>query len=92
LGISNKLQQTKRSTSGLPCSVGVLLSELEPEDREALQDVLTSEKSSTLPSNRQIFEILKEEGHYITFYAVGNHRRKQCRCFSSNAEVEGEDK
>lgn len=82
MGIADKLQTTPRTQTGLPCSVSVLLSKLNDEDREALEGILKNTSSGSI-SSRQIYEIITAEGHEVAFTAVANHRRKACRCFSN---------
>jgi len=85
LSVAERLQKAKPYDPGLPCSVASTLEKLKGEDREALEAILSTKSTETGISNRQIHEILVEEGHTVAFYSVAAHRRKQCRCFLSEA-------
>lgn len=81
MGLADKLKTVKRSETGLPCGVAKLLSELQGEDKEALELVFATRSKSGTISNRQLHEILLSEGHDIAFASINLHRRQQCRCF-----------
>lgn len=81
MSLASKLTTATRSQTGLPCGVAKLFSELQGEDKEALEIVLNTPTGGGAISNRQIHEILMSEGHDIAFSSVSLHRRKQCRCF-----------
>jgi hypothetical protein len=83
MSLADKLAATSRSSTGLPCGIGKLLSELIGDDKEALEAVFSQRSVSGTISNRQIFEILLGEGHDVAFASISMHRRQQCRCFSS---------
>jgi len=85
LSIAERLNNTKPYDPGLPCSVATTIANLKGDDREALEAVLSTKSNTTGISNRQIHEILLEEGHNVAFYSVAAHRRRQCRCFLSEA-------
>jgi len=85
MSIADRLQKAKPYDPGLPCSVATTLDKLQGEDKEALEAVLSTKSDKTGISNRQIHQILVDEGHTVAFYSVAAHRRKQCRCFLSEA-------
>ena len=88
MSLAEKLKTTPRSESGLPCGVLRLLSEIEGDDKEALEAVLSQRSRSGTISNRQIHAILLGEGHDIAFASISMHRRQQCRCFiGKNSET-----
>ena len=81
MSLADKLNNAKRSETGLPCGVAKLLSEVQGEDKEALDLVFQSRSISGTISNRQIYDILLSEKHDISYSSVALHRRQQCRCF-----------
>lgn len=72
--LAEKLQKPKRPT-GLPCSVAVLLRNLNNEDRAALYAALDGNQSSS-----DIYWALRDEGHKVGKQTIGRHRRGECRC------------
>lgn len=91
MGLADKLKTTQRSEPGLPCGVGKLLSELDGEDREALELVFSTRSKSGTISNRQLHAILLSEGHDIAFASISLHRRQQCRCYvGKNSKIRQE--
>ena len=82
MSIADRLQNTQRSETGLPCGIAKVLQELQGDDREALQAVLSRRSVSGEISNRQIHDILLSEGHDVAFASISTHRRQQCRCFT----------
>ena len=85
MSLADRLASTPRSTTGLPCGVGRLLSELNGEDKAALEAVFSQRSIPGTISNRQVYEILISEGHDIAFASISMHRRQQCRCFVSKS-------
>lgn len=83
MSLAEKLKGATRSQPGLPCGVGKLLSELQGEDKEALEIIFSTRSVSGTVSNRQVHKILLEEGYEIAFASITLHRRKQCRCYTS---------
>lgn len=91
MSLADKLNNTKRSETGLPCGVAKLLSEVEGEDKEALELVFQSRSAGDAISNRQIHDILLSEGHDISYSSIALHRRQQCRCFvGKNSQIRQE--
>lgn len=62
---------------GRPCSVGVLLATLAPDERAALDAMLAPGSGW---SHAQVARALDEEGHRVGYQTIGTHRRGQCRC------------
>ena len=88
MSLADKLSKTQRSETGLPCGVAKVLSEVEGEDKEALELVFQSRSVSGTISNRQIHDILLSEGHDIAYSSIALHRRQQCRCFvGKNSQI-----
>lgn len=89
MGIANKLTAATKARTGLPCSVSVLLEKLNDEDREALENILSTSnsKSHNAISSRQIYEIVVSEGHDVAYTSIANHRRRACRCFAENSSA-----
>lgn len=84
MSLSERLDEVKevRPLYGPPCSVARLLERLSPEDREAVETILSQRADGQGISNRKFHEILVSEGHVVSYHSLGNHRRKQCRCFA----------
>lgn len=84
MSLTNRLSEIKESRPlyGPPCSVAQLLEKLSSEDREAVESVLAQKADGQGISNRKFHEILVSEGHVVSYHSLGNHRRKQCRCFA----------
>jgi hypothetical protein len=83
MSIAEKLQAAQRNSPGLPCGVAKVLDSLEGEDKKALQVIFSTRSVAGTISNRQVHQILLDEGHEIAFASISLHRRKQCRCFTS---------
>lgn len=91
MSLADKLKNAQRSETGLPCGVAKLLSEVQGEDKEALELVFQSRSVSGTISNRQIHDILLGEGHDISYSSIALHRRQQCRCFvGKNSQIRQE--
>lgn len=79
MGLADRLNSMKPRQSGLPCSMGLALAQMNDEDKKTMDGVLFDEPRSL--SNVQLVEVLQEEGYDVTYSAVSLHRRKACRCF-----------
>lgn len=84
MSLSQKLEQVKdeRPVYGPPCGIARMLEALNEEDRAAVEAVLSQRADGQGISNRKLHEILVAEGHIVSYYTIGSHRRKQCRCFT----------
>lgn len=81
MGLAEKLDNAKRSETGLPCGVAKILMTVDDVDREALEKVFSTRSTPDTISNRQIHKILLSESFDIAFSSISLHRREQCRCF-----------
>ena len=81
MSLAKKLTELSPPAAGLPCGISKILSVLEGEDKKALEAIMGSPALRGGISNRQIHEILLNEGYDIAFASVRLHRSKQCRCF-----------
>lgn len=79
VGLADRLNSMKPKQSGLPCSMGLALTQMSNDDRAMVEDALFAEPRTL--SNVQLVEALQEEGYDVTYSAVSLHRRKSCRCF-----------
>jgi hypothetical protein len=77
MALSDKLAQTPRRTTGLPCSVGALLDKLPPDEADALEQMMGPLGWSAA----RIYEALAVEGHEVGRQTIGRHRSRSCRCF-----------
>lgn len=74
-----KDQQHPSKMSGLPCSIGVLLAQLEGDERAALLEMLgTPERRGW--SQHQIYDALTAEGYTVGRQSINRHRAGHCRC------------
>ena len=79
MGLTERLATTPERRHGLPCSVGALRDRLDPEEAEALDQMLWV---LNWPASR-IYEALAEEGHEVGRQTIGRHRARACRCFGT---------
>lgn len=84
MSLSERLEEVKdtRPLYGPPCGVARMLDALSEEDREAVESVLAQRADGQGISNRKLHEVLVAEGHIVSYYTLGSHRRKQCRCYT----------
>lgn len=84
MSLSKRLKEVEQEPTlyGPPCSVARLLEKLDEEDRKAVEDILSQKADGQGVSNRKLHQILISEGHVVSFFSLGSHRRKQCRCFT----------
>jgi hypothetical protein len=83
VSLSDRLNELKPKQTGLPCSLGKSLSQMDESDKKTLEEVLF-DPPRTL-SNVQLVEALQGEGYDVTYSSVSLHRRKACRCFIGRA-------
>jgi len=81
MSLAEKLSSLTPSAPGLPCGIARILSQLDEKDKEALEAVMSVRSVPGGISNRQVHDILLNEGHDIAFASIRLHRSKQCRCF-----------
>lgn len=71
--------------TGTPCSVGVLLAELQGSERAAFQKMLGDPvKRDGWPAT-DILDALRAEGHVVAFQQINRHRGGRCRCAKDSA-------
>jgi hypothetical protein len=76
VALGDKFTQAKTTRKGPPCSVGVLLSSMTKDDREALIAALADPSIES----RTIWRVLIDEGHEISDTPIGRHRNGVCQC------------
>ena len=69
--------ETRKVTTGFPCSVGTFLDSIGEKEREAFNSILGNTKVGTVA----IHEMLAKNDYEVARTALYKHRRKQCRCF-----------
>lgn len=67
------------STTGTPCSVGVLLASLEGEELDTFNDMLGSPEQRGWTASA-IFEAVTAEGYKVSYQQINKHRGGKCRC------------
>ena len=79
MALAERIKQTPPPMHGTPCSVGVLLDQLEGAEHDALLAMLgTPEKRGW--SQAQIYDALTAEGYTVGRQTINKHRAGQCRC------------
>lgn len=82
MALASRLNQINPSVPGLPCGIKKIIDSLKnQEDKEALENIMNMRSYPIGISNRQIHEVLIDEGYDVAFASVRLHRSKQCRCF-----------
>ena len=71
-----QLQNQVPRRKGPPCSISVILSELDKDDRTALVEALTN----PLIAHTAIYRVLANNGFRVNLNTVQRHRRGECRC------------
>ena len=69
--------ETRKVTTGFPCSVGTFLDSVSDKEQEAFNKILGNTKVGTIA----IHEMLTNNNYEVARTALYKHRRKQCRCF-----------
>lgn len=70
------------STTGTPCSVGLLLATLEGEELAALEMMLgTPEQRGWTAA--AIYDAVTAEGYTVSYQQINKHRGGRCRCGAS---------
>lgn len=80
MSLTKRLAEAKPKDGGLPCGITRVMSQMEQKDKNALEEVLHQEPR--IVSNVQLQQILLDEGFDVSYASIGQHRRKQCRCFT----------
>lgn len=83
MALADRLNQPPTRTTGMPCSVQVLLDRLadHPDELAAFQAMMADPKWSA----RRIHKALVAEGYEVGQQTIGRHRVQDCRCFKSAA-------
>ena len=81
MALADKLSTPPPTFHGLPCSIGALLDQLDPDERGALQKML----DSTAWNATMIYDAVRDEGHQIGRQSINRHRGRKCRCFRDAA-------
>lgn len=76
LNIGAQLHAAPRLRKGPPCTVSVILDQLDSDDRDALQTAL----NDRLVGTATIFRVLTGNGFQVGLNAVQRHRRGECAC------------
>ena len=88
MSLADRLKDISPNHPGLPCGIKKILDNLETEeDRDALTKIMDMRSYPVGVSNRQIHEILIDEGHDVAFASIRLHRSKQCRCYIGKDSV-----
>lgn len=77
MALADRLDQSPRRTSGMPCSVGILEEGLVGKESDALHAMLFQLGWS----QERIYEALRDEGHIVGKQTINRHRSRSCRCF-----------
>ena len=83
MSLAKRLSEAKPKDFGLPCGITRVMSQMEQKDKLALEEVLYQEPR--VVSNIQLQQILLDEGFDVSYSSIGQHRRKQCRCFTGRS-------
>jgi hypothetical protein len=78
MALSERINHPRPTITGLPCSVGTLLAELDGLELAALQAMLHDYRQ--WPAS-EIYRVVTEEGHLIGRQSIGRHRGRKCRCY-----------
>lgn len=88
MALANRLNQINPNVPGLPCGIKKIIDSLQnQEDIEALENIMNMRSYPVGISNRQIHEVLLDEGYDVAFASVRLHRSKQCRCYVGKDSV-----
>jgi hypothetical protein len=88
MSLSEKLSEVQPPAFGLPCGVSEAKRQMDAEDSQALDKVMSVGKESPQRlSNRQIQQILISEGYEVAYSSISLHRREQCRCFTGKTRA-----
>lgn len=76
LNLGTQLSGQAGRRKGPPCTISVILAELDKDDRTALVDALTD----PLVAHTTIFRVLTDNGFRVNLNTVQRHRRGECLC------------
>jgi hypothetical protein len=82
VSLAARFAQARPSQVGNPCGIGEVVKKVSPEDAKVLEMVLSVVVGQPgRLSNKQVRQILEDEGHVVALASVILHRRQECRCF-----------
>lgn len=82
MSLAARFAAARPSQVGNPCGIGEVLKKISPEDAKVLEMVLlVAQGQPGRLSNKQVRQILEDEGHVVALASVILHRRQECRCF-----------
>lgn len=81
MALADRLDEVEEKGPGLPCSVGVLLRTLDPDDVATLETLLGT-KDNWGETAQYIFDVLRADGHRVAYQTINKHRGEKCRCFA----------
>ena len=81
MALADRVQSKPARRHGIPCSVGVLLDSLPPDEVAALETMLTSGWSQA-----EIFDAITSEGHQVGRQTINRHRSQACRCYQGGTK------
>lgn len=76
LDLGAQLRASQPPVKGPPCTMGVILSELDKDDRSALVEALIDRTVE----HTTIYRVLTGNGFKVSINTVQRHRRGECRC------------
>lgn len=76
MSLADELAQAAEDSRRIRCTVALILQDLDPADRGALEAAMLD---GTL-TGRVIAEVLTRRGHKVGSGAILNHRNKRCSC------------
>jgi len=79
MALKDRLTSLDVKSPSRPCSFAEFISSLDPEDAQAVRDILL-----TRVPTRKIHTELQEEGYRIGRDSITNHRNGWCRCPKDN--------
>ena len=92
MALADRITQRPVGVNGSPCSVGVLLDSLDGGELAAFQLIMYGKKGLTEPdfryrgwTEREVFEVVTDEGYEVAKNQIHEHRGKRCRCYKATA-------
>ncbi len=79
MALADRIKERREPTGGLPCSVGVLIAQLDPKELAALNTMLGTPEQRGW-SEGEIYDALTAEGYEVARQSINRHRGRRCRC------------
>lgn len=79
MALTDRIKERPETTTGKPCSVGVLISQLDPKELAALRVMLGTPEQRGW-SEGEIYDALTAEGYEVARQSINRHRGGRCRC------------